>query len=457
MAEEAGGVTPPAPAAPTQGVAAAPAPIAQAAQELTQGHGAETAAMFDALQGMPGAQAVVDQINASRQAAAAEAAPPAQPMVPVQTPAPQVQQPAEPQVLSPSQRATEAPTGQETQPQPAQQQQPSNPPAGEPIAAPEASQAVDPIVLNSPMFGKEGRNIGGPPVAPEQPLQFENLDQVGQYMKETLGVDSYDSLTAEWNSMKGATEELSSVQAKLQNAEQFIATMPPELYAGATAHVNGKEWRDVVGQTPVFDFSKNAEQQESKSLVNAYFPGKLNEEMWAEHADTDGDAASKTAVNAMIAAAGAQYTVQQNEFAAQQKAVIENAETQQRNLQVSVANTIAKLPSQIEGIDSAYVTDVESKLNGRGIYDVFFNQDGTLREDAAHRFVMATDGISLMDQYQKAALNKANSSVRQEMLLQASTTPPPVAGAAVSLEDGIRPEVQAELDAINGFGKGKTY
>jgi len=49
-------------------------------------------------------------------------------------------------------------------------------------------------------------------------------------------------------------------------------------------------------------FSKTAEEQDEKALVNAYFPGKFTEEQWEESTSEDADPATVAAKNALVEA-----------------------------------------------------------------------------------------------------------------------------------------------------------
>ena len=143
----------------------------------------------------------------------------------------------------------------ETSP-PAQQQTTS--PTGELSESPEAIEATEPTVINSPIFGEKGLTIGEKE-APKDPLVLENLSDIESFMGENFGVKNVEEMTDQWKSMKADQEKLQEVSPQLQNALDIFNSMPPELYAGVLAHTNGQDWRKVVGQTPVFDFSKTAE------------------------------------------------------------------------------------------------------------------------------------------------------------------------------------------------------
>jgi len=105
------------------------------------------------------------------------------------------------------------------------------------------------------------------------------------------------------------------------------------------------------------------------------------------------------------------------------------------------------------------VKSVEQELRGRGIYDLYYKKDGTLKEDAAQNYVMAKNGMDLMNQYKKMVSNESMSIARQEVLLETPTTPKVSGGSsAATPQTGIRQEVQDEINRLTGgLNKKKTY
>jgi hypothetical protein len=125
-------------------------------------------------------------------------------------------------------------------------------------------------------------------------------------------------------------------------------------------------------------------------------------------------------------------------------------ESQERYLK-SAENSSKKLSSQIEGVDSNYIKGIESQLKTpNSVIDLFYEKDGTLKEDAALAYAMAKDGYGLLNQYKKVIQNKTETKVNQDLLLRGSSTPTGSKGSQ-SANKEIRPEVQGEIDRIMGL------
>ena len=88
---------------------------------------------------------------------------------------------------------------------------------------------------------------------------------------------------------------------------------------------------------------------------------------------------------------------------------------------------------------------------------MFLNKDGTLREDAALRAVMATDGHSMIEQYRVIAERQIENKERQEVLLRTSDKPK-AKTASAGTPGEINTELQKTLKNLStGFEHKTVY
>jgi len=172
-----------------------------------------------------------------------------------------------------------------------------------------------------------------------------------------------------------------------------------------------------------------------------------------EFNDEDGDSKTKRMINVLVSQSKSKFEDTKN----QRKELASNAvkvakESQERYLK-SAESSSKKLSSQIEGIDGNYIKTIENQLKTpNSVIDLFYEKDGTLKEDAALAYAMAKDGYGLLNQYKKVIQNKTETKVNQDLLLRGSSTPTGSKGSQ-SANKEVRPEVQAEVDRIMGLGK----
>lgn len=286
----------------------------------------------------------------------------------------------------------------------------------------------------------------------EKPVA-ENLEQVNSHIKESLGFESMDDLSSkveEWKKLETTHVETTE---RLSNVEKLFEILPPELYQAVTAVANGKDWRSVLAETPSVDFRKEIDQYKDEEIVNAFYPGEITEDEWEEFNDEDGDPRIKKSIGILIKQAKEKFVSTKKDIETKSVNSVKEAQETQERYDKSIAGSVSKLSSQIEGVSETYIKNVEKELkNPASISKIFYNEDGTLTEGGALAYVMAKDGFGLLEKYKAVIQRKTETEVNQDILLRGANSPSGTRGTG-SGEVKIRPEVQAELDKIRSLGK----
>ena len=287
---------------------------------------------------------------------------------------------------------------------------------------------------------------------PKEEVVLDNLDKLNSHLKNNFGIEDMSALGQQINTWKEQEKVLGETNSKLANAEKLFESMPPDLYQLIELHVNGADWKQGL-TNPSLNFERKIEDYKEKELIDVFFPGEVSEDDWMEFNDEDGDSKTKRMINVLVSQSKSKFEDTKN----QRKELASNAvkvakESQERYLK-SAESSSKKLSSQIEGIDGNYIKTIENQLKTpNSVIDLFYEKDGTLKEDAALAYAMAKDGYGLLNQYKKVIQNKTETKVNQDLLLRGSSTPTGSKGSQ-SANKEVRPEVQAEVDRIMGLGK----
>ncbi len=350
-------------------------------------------------------------------------------------------------------------TGEETIP-------PVTPPAE--TTPPVTENTTEPPVIDNTTQGKEGDT------PPEQPLSIKSdifeggsLDVGGkttppkEYSEEInkfateLGYGSPAELMTGLEGFKTASPEFETTKKQLTELQQTIQGLPAELYNSITSFYKGEEdWRSKVTSQGL-DFTKGIDSFNDKSLIDSYYPGKFSSEDWDEYKAEDGDVNVKRAMDMALDTAKNSFVVKQTEINGYQASVLENQTKSQELVNNSISQTMSNLSAQMKGLDPAYTNSIQSKIQNREILALFYNQDGTLKSDAAHRFILAQDGANLIEQYANYHKVQASNQATQEILERTSDTPDKTQGGSSTVTADNRSEVQKHIDTLTG-NLGKT-
>jgi hypothetical protein len=316
----------------------------------------------------------------------------------------------------------------------------------------------DVTVIKSPVFGDKGLSLEKKTEEPpaEGKRSFESLEDYDSYLKDEFGVENIQGLSEKFNNLSSLEEEHRQSTNQIDNLNSLFERMSPDLYQAVLDESNGKNWRETLSNSKHFDFSKNAEAQNKQDLVNHYSPNSVSQDEWEEYNDQDGDPGIKKAVAAYIEIAESKFTAEKNSFNANQNKLISDAKEKQLAFAKSAELAVSNLSTKVENVDKAYVSKVSERLKNDDILSVFKNEDGTLKEGAGVKLMMAMDGYEIMTQLQHAASVESKNKETEEILLRTASKTATSGGK--NQQPGIRPEVQAAITKLeDSFGSKRTF
>lgn len=310
----------------------------------------------------------------------------------------------------------------------------------------------DDIYIEHEMFGGKKKVVEKNEEANEP---IENKEAVEAFLKSTgldLDVNSFADKVKNWQESEKQLDEKSKA---LENVEKLFSIMPPELYEAVNAVATGKDWRATLQSAPTVDYTKSVDELEEKQLVDAFFPDSISDEDWEEFKDEDGDPRVKKAVALTISNAKAKF----NDVKASKEREAQDAiAKQQQAIEAynnSIKSAVSVLPQKIEGISDVYVKSIESELQKpNSIRDLFFDENGIMKQEAALAYVMAKDGMSLLDRYKQIIEKRVETEKNLDMLSRGARAPRATSGTHIQGSGvEISPEVQKQLDFIRGLAK----
>ena len=315
-------------------------------------------------------------------------------------------------------------------------------------ASSEQSNSDFEIEIENPIFGGKTKIVKKK--EENEVSEIKDLESLSTLVKD-YGIEDITTLPVKIKEWRDNEKTLGEVSERLANAEKLFSTLPPELYQAVETFTKGGNWKESLTSNSV-NFDKNLEDYKPEELVEGFFPGKFSQEDWEEFNDEDGDPKVKKAIEFAIEQANDKFkTTKESKIKLSEQAILD-AKKQEQVFLSSVSESAKKLSSQIEGVDAMYIKTIEKDLgNPRGIYNLFYNEDGTLKESAALSYAMAKDGYSLMDQYKKVIERMTETKVNQDLLLRGASTPSGSKGSNSHKEE-VRPEVQKEIERIRRLG-----
>lgn len=274
------------------------------------------------------------------------------------------------------------------------------------------------LKIESEIFEGGALTLGG-----ENKEKKDYSEDITKFVSSEFGFESPTELKNKLEEYKTLSSQVDELKGKLDGNNRIFEQMPKELYNAITAYFNKDgDWKSKISNDGI-DYMKSVEDYRTEELVNSFFPGQFSEADWEEYKDPDGDPNIKRAIDLAKNTSTDKFMAKQNDITSYQQNVQARQQQTAQAMNSSIEMTINNLPSQMNGLSESYVKSVESKIRNNEILGLFYNQDGTLKPDAAHRFVLAQDGSNLLDQYAKLYKVQAKNEATQELLDRTADTP----------------------------------
>jgi hypothetical protein len=303
--------------------------------------------------------------------------------------------------------------------------------------------------IESPLFGGKKKLAGetAPVEGSTTPADMKTVEGITSVFKEKLGIESMDKIPEQLDALLKFKTDYESASVEMANVRSLFEQMPPELYQAIDLFAKGQDWKATVTGSAI-DYSKPADQYQPKDLVNAMMPGKVTEAQWEEFQQEDCDPNVKALVTFAIDSAKDKFSSQSEQIKKSSEEMVQRSTQQKAAFDASIDKSKAMFAEKWKDADKGYMNQLEQDFKNGKIMEIFYNQDGTLREDAYVRAAMARDGENLVEQSLKMLENRKQSLVNKELLKQVSNTPSGGTGASAGARQELRPELQTRLDQI---------
>lgn len=277
----------------------------------------------------------------------------------------------------------------------------------------------------------------------------ENVDQIlgvvktkfGQEIKDVKDLPKFFEAASKWRADSQKVEEVTAEKEKLEN---LVSGLPEDIIHSMQLFYDGKDYTQAILNRPKFNFDLPVEKQDVKELVNHYFPNKFTDDDFTEETPSQG------LEIAMIAAKDKFNTEKQTKDIGR-AAIAANAQKQLESFNASLSGSVKNLEQVFPDIDKVELKQVHKTLEGgpNAIVQMFFNNDGTVKANAAEALMMALHGKSVIDDMVNAASHVTETRVNEEILSRGNTTRKPKNGngAAQQMSDQAK-KVLAELDQL---------
>lgn len=269
-----------------------------------------------------------------------------------------------------------------------------------------------------------------------------------QDIKDVKDVKKFFETTDAW---REDSQKLKDFQKQNEDLKNILENLPDEFITGIRKFYNGEDYMEVFqGAKSKIDFSKPVDKQDKKDLVDHYFPGKFSED---DFSDTEN---ISPALEIAIQASTDKFLLEKKGREDQRALEAKKAQEKIEKFNASIESSVGHLKQSFPDVLPEAEAEVKDLLSGgsKAILDIFFNNDGTLKPEAAEMVLMARYGREQMSQLMEVAAHQAETKVMEDVL---SRTPDSKKSKSGSGMENVSPETQKLISDLGMLNKESTF
>jgi hypothetical protein len=290
---------------------------------------------------------------------------------------------------------------------------------------------------------KFGVKLGKDKKEKEGSLVIENEEQFlgaiksqfGQELKDIKETPKFFETVKKWRADSQNSEK--AVKER-DNAVSLLENLPDDLLESVQQYYKGEDYRKAFVNNPKIDFSKPAEKQDKANLVNHYFPGKFIADDFEEETPSP-------ALEIALEASTKQYNSEKVGRENLRAKEMDKATKRQELFKSSINSSVEHLRASFPGVLPDVEQDIQSTLTGGDLMSEFFNPDGSYKQDAAEKLMLARHGKEFMAQLMEVAAHLGETQANEDMLTRGADKPKPVKGKG---KDNVRSEVKEAIEEL---------
>lgn len=226
-------------------------------------------------------------------------------------------------------------------------------------------------------------------VTAAKPGVIKTPEDAQRVLEEKAGVKTFDEFFGKFDEFKSKVEEeLPKIQKERDDVVAAMSLLPEDLFLLNQKAWAGEDWRADLNKSN-FDFTQDVSKVGKKELVNYFYPGEFTE------ADFEAPAGTNPALKIAEKEAVEKFKARQTEIKSTSQKLIDKVQQESTILATSLDSSFKNLESSmLKEAPKDQVKKVKEVLaKGKaGVLEIFFNKDGSYKEDALEKAILAEFG-----------------------------------------------------------------
>lgn len=252
----------------------------------------------------------------------------------------------------------------------------------------------------------------------EETQEIEVSDELADFIEEKYAIKKVDTFFDKVDGWRKLAQEASTIRDERDDIVKELTQLPAPIKAAIDAVSNGKDYITAFnGASNKLDYNKDFDSQDKNKVVKSYFTEEVEKlDKKLEKGDIDDDDYNEK-VELLYSSAKRLFNTDKERFNKQRADMVAEQEVKEKAFKQSAISSVEKLREEYPNFSRADVQRIRQRLVDGNVESIFYNKDGSYKENAAEMLAYAEYGKrvvqELLDSAEKRGESKANEKIVQ--------------------------------------------
>jgi|SRR3990172_6624826 len=259
--------------------------------------------------------------------------------------------------------------------------------------------------------------------AKEDSQEIEVSDELADFIEGKYAIKNVDKFFDKVDGWRKASQEASVIRDEHEEIVRDLQALPPPVKAAIDAFSNGKDYISAFnGASSRLDFNKDFDSQDKNKVVKSYFPEEIEKlDKKLEKGDIDDDDYNDK-IELLYSSGKRLFNTDKERFNTQRADMIKQQEDKQKIFRQSAISSVEKLKEEYPNFSRADLQRVRQRLVDGNVEGIFYNKDGSYKENAAEMLAYAEYGKRVIQEMLDSAENRGESKANEKIVQRGNKT-----------------------------------
>lgn len=249
-------------------------------------------------------------------------------------------------------------------------------------------------------------------------VEFEIEEEMANYITQHYGLEDVGSFFEKVDTWRTQSQGGAENTRQLEELNEGLQNLPTDIKSAIQAFANAEDYKSAFNSSSAkLNFEQDFSNQKKEDVVKNYFSEELIEIKESLEDGEIGDDEYDGKIELLYKSARRLFDADKKMVVNRRAEIMREQEETEKNFKGSVVSSVEKLKQQFPNFSKKDLQKVRQRLVDEDIESLYYNKDGTYKEEAAEMMAFSMFGKqvmeSLLSKAKKEGISKANETIVQ--------------------------------------------